>query len=90
VVIDKIRKSKKQILKNIFSVIERDVRSTTGQNLRMLMLQCDRSDLSEIQLSDMGTLPYIHPAKDEEWQTEMLRHLLQQRQQGPLDKEDLE
>ena len=28
--------------------------------------------------------------EDEEWRAEMLKHLLEERDQGPLDKEDLE
>ena len=90
VMINQIRSSKKQILKTILFEIERDVRSTTGQNLRALMQESDKSDISEIQLSDIETLPYFQLADDEEWRTEMLQHLLEERQQGPLDQEDLE
>ena len=56
VMIEKIRKSEKQILTTILSQIEQDVRSTTGHNLRMMMLQCDRSAVSEVQLADMEFL----------------------------------
>ena len=85
--IEKIRKSKKQILTTILSEIERDARSTTGNNLRLLMLECG---ISEVQPSDIDTLPYFQLADDEEWRTEMIKHLLEERQQHPLDNEDLE
>ena len=88
--IEKIRKSKKQILTTILSEIEHDARSTTGKNLRLLMLECGRSDISEVQQSDIDTLPYFQLADDEEWRTEMIKHLLEERQQHPLDNEDLE
>ena len=75
----------------ILSEIEQDARSTTVKNLRMLMLKCDRSDIHEVHLSDMETLPYFQLAEDEEWRTEMIKHLLEEKQQHPLaDTEDLE
>ena len=89
-VIDKIRKSKKQILRTLLSEIEWDVRSTTGQNLRMLMLETKKCDISEVQLSDLETLPYWQLSEDEEWRVGMLQHLLEEREMGPLDNEDLE
>ena len=88
--IDQIRKSRKPVLKVLLSEIERDARSTTGNNLRMLMLHSDRSDICQIQLTDADTLPYHDLPKDEEWRAEMLKHLLEEREQGPLDNEDLE
>ena len=86
----KEKKSKKQILTSILSEIEQDARSTTVNNLRMLMLECERSDIHEVHLSDMETLSYFRLAEDEEWQTEMIKHLLEEKQQHPLaDNEDL-
>ena len=55
--IDKLRKSKKPILKTLLLDIEQDTRSTTDQNLKMCMIEFDRSDTNEVQLSDMETLP---------------------------------
>ena len=88
--IEQIRKSRKPVLKVFLSEIERDARSTTGNNLRMLMLHSDRSDICQIQLTDAETLPYHNLPEDEEWRAEMLKHLLEKRDQGPLNKEDLE
>ena len=87
----KEKKSKKQIFTTILSEIEQDARSTTVKNLRMLMLECERSDIHEVHLSDMETLPYFQLAEDEELWTEMIKHLLEEKQQHPLaDNEDLE
>ena len=88
--IKQIRNSKKEILKVLLCEIERDVRSNTGYNLRRMLLHTDRSDISQIQLSDIDDLPYFDLPEDEEWRAEMLKHLLDMREQGPLDKEDLE
>ena len=58
VMINSIRKSKKNILKCLLSEIERDVRSISGRNLRMIMLHRDKSDISEVSVSDADKLPY--------------------------------
>ena len=62
----------------------------TGYNLRMLMLHSDRSDICQIQLSDIDDLPYCDLPEDEERRAEMLKPLLEEREQGPLNSEDLE
>ena len=79
--IDKLRKSKKPILRVLLSEIQHDVRSNTGRNLRMLMLHTDKSDISQIVMSDAENLPYFDMAEEEEWRIEMLRHLLEEREE---------
>ena len=90
VMINSIRKSKKNILKCLLSEVERDVRSISGRNLRMIMLQREKSDISELSVSDADNLPYHDLAEDEDWRTGMLLHLLEERREAPLDMEDLE
>ena len=70
--------------------VDRDVRSMSGRNLRMIMLQRERSDISEVSVSDADKLPYFDMDEDEDWRTGMLQHLLEERREAPLDKEDLE
>ena len=88
--INSIRKSKKNILKCLLSEIERDVRSISGRNLRMIMLHWDKYDISEVSVSDADKLPYLDMAEDEDWRTGMLLHLLEERREAPLNTEDLE
>ena len=90
VMTESIKKSKKPILRTLFSEIQYDIRSNTGRNLRMLMIQLDKSDINQIQISDIESLPYFDLAEDEEWRLEMLKHLLKEREEGPLSEEDLE
>ena len=75
----KEKKSKKQFLTTILSEIEQDARSTTVKNLRMIMLKWDGSDIHKVHPSEMETLPYLQLAKDEEWRTEKIKHLLEEK-----------
>jgi hypothetical protein len=90
VMINSIRKSKKNILKCLLSEVERDVRSISGRNMRMIMLQREKSDITEVSVSDADKLPYHDLAEDEDWRTGMLLHLMEERREAPLDTEDLE
>ena len=87
---DSLRRSKKPILRALLSETQYDARSNTGKNLREIMIQTSRSDISEIQLSDIESIQYFELAEDEEWRVEMLRHLLEERDKSLLDDEDLE
>ena len=85
-----IRRSKKPILRVLMSEIEHDVRSSTGYNLRMLMIHTNKSDIHHLVQSDIESLSYFNMGEDEEWRIEMLRHLLEERERTPLDNEDME
>ena len=87
---ESLRKSKKPILRVLLSETQYDVRSNTERNLRMLMIHTSKSDINQIQLSDIESLPYFDTAVDEEWRLEMLKHLLEEREKIPHDEEDLE
>ena len=73
----------------LLSEIEDYVRSISSRNLRMIMLQTNQSDIGQLFVSDAYKLPYFDMAKDENWRTGMNLHLLEERRQGPLDREDL-
>ena len=82
--INSIRKSQKNMLNCLLSEIERDVRSISGRILRMIRIHRDKSDISEVSVSDADKLPYFYIAEDEDWRTGMLLHLLEERREAPL------
>ena len=71
------------ILKMLLAEIKSDVRSNTGKNLRMIKI-------NNIQMSDVISLSYHQLGQEEEWRIEMVKYLLEKRQEHPLDEEDLE
>ena len=50
VMTESLRRAKKPILRALLSEIEHNARSNTGRNLRMIMMQTDKSDIREIQI----------------------------------------
>ena len=86
----KMRESKKPILRKLLSEIELDVLSTTGSNLRNIMLETSKSNIYEVELSDINRLLYFKLDEEEEWRIEMLKYLLEERRDHQLDSDDEE
>ena len=58
--IDQILKSKKRLPKLMLNVIKDDIRSTTGKNLRGILLQTNKLNVNQLTVSDSQQLNY-HP-----------------------------
>ena len=88
--IEKIRVSKKPILKKLLSEIELDVSSTTGRNLRKIMLETGNSNIREVEVSEIDELKYFKLEDDEEWRIEMIKYLIEERLERLLHDEEEE
>ena len=88
--IEKIRVSKKPILKILLSETECDTRSIPGKNLRNLMLLCQKSEISEIEILDLDHIHYFQLDQEEEWRIEMIKYLLNEKSEHPLDNDEKE
>ena len=73
----------------MLSAIELDTRSTTGKNLREIMLLTNKVNIFEMTPEDADLLPYFPQQEDDLWKTEMIQCLLAEREQGTLDESDL-
>ena len=61
----RIRSSKKPILRTLLSTIQYDTLSTTGKNLRGIMLLSNKCSIDEITVEDIGSFPYFpRPEED--------------------------
>ena len=85
-----IRSSTKPILKSLLSAIEYDTRSTTGRNLRYIMILLDKCCIQDITIAELENISYCEVAQERQWRVELVELLLLEREQGGLDKDDLE
>ena len=88
--IGKIKKSKKPLLRLILQLSERNTNSTTGKNLRGIMLLAGKNTIEDIELIDVDNFPYFPRPQEDEWKTAMLEHLSEERSAGVLDESQLE
>lgn len=92
--INKIRSSSKMILKTLLTAIEKDTRSTTGKNLRGMMLLTDKLSIFDITPEDADHFSYFPRPEEDLWKTEVIQCLLEEREEpcreGNWDDSDLE
>ena len=75
--IEKIKKSDKPVLRSILSVVECDVRTVTGRNLRSILQLCDKSTVEQLSPSDMDTVSYY--GEPDVWRIVNIREILKAR-----------
>ena len=86
--INKIRGSSKPILKTLLSTIELDTRSTTGKNLREIMLRVDKLSIYDVTMTDCDVIQYFPRPQEDQWKIEFLQLMMAEREQGYLDESD--
>ena len=74
--ISQIEKSKKILPKILLQTIKRDCRSTTGSNLRNILMLTTKDDISDLVPSDVLQMEY-HPVNaNDEWRITMVKELI--------------
>ena len=86
--ITKIRNSNKPLLRTLLEAIKCDTRSTTGKNLRGIMLLTSKGSIDELCVNDHFS--YFPRPEDDEWKIELLTQMIEERDRGQLDKEEME
>ena len=75
--IEQIKSSQKIIPKMLLSQIMYDVRSTTGLNLRQIMLQTDKLSVAQLCKDDTKKIVYHQTSEEDKWKEGFLRELVQ-------------
>ena len=82
--------SSKPILTTLLSAIKMDTRSTTGKNLRQIMIISGKSNIEDINTEDSNLFEYFPRPVEDEWKSEIIRLMLDERELGNLDESDQE
>ena len=71
-----IRESKKSITKVLLNTIMFSVKSTTGYNLRRIMLETNRMDVNQLDNFKIENIKY-HPVKNEDkWKVYVIKECI--------------
>ena len=74
--VKQVRLSNKSITKVLLNTIMYNVRSTTGYNLRRIMLETNSMDINELQKFNIENIKY-HPVKDEDkWKVSVIKECI--------------
>ena len=88
--LDKVKKSSKIVPKILLSHIMSDVRSTTGSNLRKILIEIGKDDISKISRSDILNIEFAKLADDEKRKVSFLTELLDLRSSSRYCSSNLE
>ena len=74
--VKQIQNSNKSITNVLFNAIKYNVNSTTGHNLRRIMLDADRDDISQLQNFRIDDIEY-HPVRnDDKWKISVINECI--------------
>ena len=74
---EQIQKSQKQLPKQMLNIIRRDVRSTTGSNLRQILLHTNKDHVEHLKSSDILQIKYHHIKEEDRWKTDVIKEIVQ-------------
>ena len=73
--LEQIRKSKKNVPKQLLSFIKNDARSTTGSNLRKILLLTKKNNIDELSKAYATTLHYQEVDPLDKWKISMIKEI---------------
>ena len=74
--IKQVRNSPKQVLRQLYSVTKNDVRSTTGSNLRNILLLTDLSNIDDLQPSTVSKIKYKDMLDRDKWRIPLIKEVM--------------
>ena len=75
--LEQIRKSNKSASKFLLDSIIQDTGSTTGSNLRNILLQTDKTDVRELCPQDAFKIKYHQIPEEEQWRLSYIQDIIE-------------
>ena len=74
--VEQVERCPKSVPKHLLRLIQKDVRSTTGENLRKIMMLVGRTRIEDITLHDFKLVKYHEISDAEKWKSAMIKELI--------------
>ena len=74
--LQQIRSSPKTVTSQLLEFIKRDTRSTTGSNLRNLLLMTNKDDIDDITFDDVENMKYCEPGDQDKWKVDFTKEII--------------
>ena len=78
--LSQIEKSAKKLPLRLLRVVRADARSTTGSNLRKIMLLLGKHTIDEVKSHDIDNFEYAPVMPDDTWKIDMVKELIEVRE----------
>ena len=74
--IQKVKNSSKQVLRQMYCVAKADARTTTGSNLRNILLLTNLSNIDDLQPGCMENIKYHEILESEKWRISLIKEAI--------------
>ena len=82
--INRIRKSSKPVLQQLLNLTKQDVRTTTGANLRNILLMTDFQNIDDLKPECVTNIKYNKITEENMWRVNIIKEILDIKQ-GDMD-----
>jgi hypothetical protein len=73
---NKIKQSSKSVLRNLYSIAKSDVRTTTGSNLRNILLKTSLTSVDDLQPGMVKQLKYMEIKDRDMWSIPIIKEAM--------------
>ena len=87
--LSQVQKSPKQLPRVLLNLVKHDARSTTGSNLRNIMLLTGKNNIEEVKEADLDDMVYVPVTNEDLWKIKFVKELINVRE-GFLHVENFE
>ena len=77
--VNAVRFSSKSILRNLYRMIAKDVRSVTGSNLRWILLLVNKGNVNNLLPTDSAQIQYREENPDNKWKIDLVKEIVEVR-----------
>ena len=74
--IESIKNSPKPVMKHLFNMAKQDVRTTTGNNLRNILLMTDLQSIDELKPGMVDKIKYNQVMEEDMWRVGIIREIV--------------
>ena len=74
--IEKVKNSSKKVLRQMYTVAKADVRTTTGSNLRNILLLTNLSSIDDLQPSSLDNIRYHEILEEDTWRITLIKEAI--------------
>ena len=74
--ISSIKNSPKPVLRQLYGIVKSDVRTTTGANLRNILLKTSLSNVDEINMCTVKQMKYKEITKEDMWRIPIIKEVI--------------
>ena len=75
--VDKVTNSSKTIMRNLMCTLKEDCNSTTGKNLRRIILMLNKDKITDVTPKDFASQVYVSAGEENQWRIKIAEEIIE-------------